>query len=56
MHRLFLAMVPVASQTAVPTAAQAATVFGGTGVTGADVAIGTTGSPGTNSNCNSKDF
>ena len=47
MHRLFLAMVPVASQTAVPTAAQAATVFGGTGVTGADVAIGTTGSPGT---------
>ena len=47
MHRLFLAMVPVASQTAVPTAAQAATVFGGTGVTGADIAIGTTGSPGT---------
>ena len=46
MHRLFLAMVPVASQTAVPTAAQAATVFGGTGVTGADIAIGTTGSPG----------
>ena len=38
---------PMASATAVPTAANAATVFGGTGVLGVDVAIGTTGSPGT---------
>ena len=36
----------IANQAAVPTAAQAAQVMGGTGVLGVDVAIGTTGSPG----------
>jgi hypothetical protein len=46
MLRLSFALEKVASQTAAPTAAQATQVFGGTGVAGADVAIGTTASPG----------
>jgi len=41
------ALAYIAGTTAVPTAAHAATVFGGTGVTGVDIAIGTTASPGT---------
>ena len=36
----------IANQGNVPTAAQAAAIFGGTGVAGVDVAIGTSGSPG----------
>ena len=40
------ALEDIANATAVPTAAQAAAIFGGSGVLGVDVAIGTTGSPG----------
>ena len=41
------AVTAIAGADGAPTAANAATVFGGTGVAGVDVAIGTTGSPGT---------
>ena len=37
---------PIANASAAPTAAVTAKIFGGTGVAGVDVAIGTTGSPG----------
>ena len=40
------ALEGIASQTDAPSAAHASAVFGGTGVAGADVAIGTTASPG----------
>jgi len=40
------AVEAIAGASGVPSAANAATVFGGTGVLGVDVAIGTTGSPG----------
>tara|TARA_R110000796_G_C14506802_1_gene429480 strand:+ start:47 stop:883 length:837 start_codon:yes stop_codon:yes gene_type:complete len=40
------ALEGIANATAVPSAAVAAKVFGGTGVLGVDVAIGTTGAPG----------
>ena len=39
MHRLSLSLKGLAEQTAVPSAAQAALVFGGTGVTGADFTV-----------------
>jgi hypothetical protein len=40
------ALEGIANATAVPSAAIAAKVFGGTGILGVDVAIGTTGAPG----------
>ena len=46
MLRLSFALEKIAAQTAVVSAAQATQIFGGTGVAGADVAIGTTASPG----------
>jgi len=42
-----LALAKAASQTEVVSAAQASQIFSATGVVGTDVAIGTTGSPGT---------
>jgi hypothetical protein len=45
--QLSKALEDIANATGAPTAAQASSIFGGTGVAGVDVAIGTTGSPGT---------
>jgi len=46
MHRLAMSLLPIAESGEVVSVAQAGQIFGGTGIVGVTVAIGTTGSPG----------